>query len=132
MNGRYMLDTDTVSYALRDVGNVRAGLVRHVSSQICVSALTAAELRLGANLRQSRRIESAIDVFLADIEVVPFDAECSRHFGVVAAELRRQGVPIGEFDTLIAAHALALDATLVTNNLKHFSRVRGLRAESWI
>jgi tRNA(fMet)-specific endonuclease VapC len=63
--------------------------------------------------------------------VVPFDETCAAEFGAVASELADRGSPIGEFDALIAAHAIVLEVTLVTNNVKHFNRIRGLKVENW-
>jgi len=127
----FMLDTDTVSFALRGVGNVAARLAKHKRSELCVSAVTVAELRFGANRRGSRRIHRAIDSFLSGVEVVAFDNAAAEGFGVVAAALASAGEPIGHMDTMIAAHALSVDATLVTNNRKHFSKVADLRVENW-
>jgi tRNA(fMet)-specific endonuclease VapC len=127
----FMLDTDSVSYALRGHGTLGAEISRRRRSEICVSAVTVAELRFGADKRRSRRIHAAVDAFLSAIEVAPFDQVAAARFGVVAAALVRSGTPIGQMDTLIAAHALALDATLVTNNHRHFSRVPALRVANW-
>jgi tRNA(fMet)-specific endonuclease VapC len=129
---RYMLDTDTVSYALRGIGKVAARLLEHRPSELCVSSVTLAELRYGADLRRSRKLHGLIDDFVAGVQVEPFEAEAAARFGSVAARLTRSGTPIGEFDALIAAHALALGATLVSNNTRHFHRVTDLRTENWI
>lgn len=126
-----MLDTDTVSYALRGVGRVGATILAHAPSALCVSSITAAELRFGAARRKSPKLGALIDTFLASVAVAAFDDGAADAFGVLAAELVDAGTPIGDFDTLIAAHALSLDLTLVTNNRRHFERVVGLRLESW-
>jgi tRNA(fMet)-specific endonuclease VapC len=127
-----MLDTDTVSYALRDHGRVRARIIEHRPSDLCISAITVAELRFGAHRRASPKIQGLIDVFTSDIEVLPFDELCAGHFGRLGADLAARGTPIGDFDVLIAAHALAAGATLVTNNIRHFGRIEGLSVESWL
>ena len=126
-----MLDTDSVSFALRGHGNVAAELARRPPSALCVSAISVAELRFGADRRRSRKIHAAIDAFVSGVRVAPFDELAAKRFGVVGSALAATGVPIGQMDTLIASHALALGATLVTNNAKHFSKVRGLRLENW-
>ncbi len=72
-----------------------------------------------------------LERFLLPLEVVPFDAEAGRQYGRVRSELKRTGRPIGPNDLLIAAHALSLDVTLVTNNFREFRRVSGLRVEQW-
>jgi tRNA(fMet)-specific endonuclease VapC len=127
----FMLDTDMVSFALRGHGNVGVELARRRPSDLCVSAITVAELRFGADRRRSKRIHSAIAEFVSAVQVMPFDAAAADRFGVVGAALAASGVPIGQMDTLIASHALALDATLVTNNRKHFSKVHGLSLDNW-
>lgn len=131
MKALYMLDTDTVSFALRGLGRVQAHLLERAPSQVCISAVTLAELRYGADHRQSKKLHGLIDTFTASVVVMPFDEAAGTAFGSTAADLTRAGTPIGELDTMIAAHALSLDLTLVTNNTKHFSRVPGLRIENW-
>jgi tRNA(fMet)-specific endonuclease VapC len=128
----YMLDTDTVSFALRGQGRVAERLLEHRPSEVCVSSLTLAELRYGADVRRSRRLHHLIDAFVDAIEVAGFDRNAADRFGALGALLARRGVPIGTIDTLIAAHALALGLTLVTHNERHFARVPGLTIESWL
>jgi tRNA(fMet)-specific endonuclease VapC len=131
MTRRYMLDTDTVSYALRGVGDVEAKLLARTPSEVCISAITLGELRYGANRRKSKKLHGMIDVFSSLVAVMPFDENAAAVFGATAAELSVAGTPIGQLDTMIAAHAMALDLTLVTNNTKHFGLVPRLRIESW-
>jgi tRNA(fMet)-specific endonuclease VapC len=128
---RFMLDTDTISYAIRGVGAVAKQLLSHAPSEICLSSLSLAELRYGAEKRKSRRLHQLIDAFVGPLGVVPFDDSAAREFGRLAAVLADRGTPIGSIDTLIAAHAVALGVTLVTNNTRHFSRVRGLSTANW-
>ncbi|HET9317630.1 MAG TPA: type II toxin-antitoxin system VapC family toxin [Vicinamibacteria bacterium] len=127
-----MLDTDTVSYALRGLGRVAERLLEHRPSDLCISAITLAELRYGAEARRSQRIRRAIRAFTHDVAVVPFDEVAAERFGTVAAALADRGQPIGPYDTLVAAQALSLGLTVVTNNIKHFGRVRGLKVENWV
>lgn len=128
----FLLDTDTVSFALRGRGQVATHLLDHRPSEICISSITLAELRYGADMKRSRKLHGLIDTFVEAITVLPFDRIAADRFGPVASSLAGQGTPIGQFDTLIAAHALAVRLTLVTNNTKHFERVVGLRTENWI
>ena len=94
--------------------------------------MTLAGLRYGADLRRSRKLHRLIDTFTETISAVPFDRAGADRFGAVAAALARRGTPIGNFDTVIAAHALSLGLILVTNNVKHFGRVAGLDVENWM
>lgn len=128
----FMLDTDTVSFALRGQGRVATRLLDHRPSEICLSSITLAELRYGADMRRSRKLHGLIDAFAEAMAIVLFDGDAADRFGAVAASLARKGAPIGGFDTLIAAHALALRLTLVTNNSRHFDRVAGLKTENWV
>jgi tRNA(fMet)-specific endonuclease VapC len=128
----FMLDTDTVSFALRGHGNVAHEITRRGRSDLCVSAISVAELRYGAAMRRSRKITRAVGAFFSAVQVMSFDDRAAHHFGTAGAALAHLGVPIGQMDTLIAGHALALDAILVTNNVRHFSKVRGLRCENWL
>lgn len=132
MSAEFMLDTDTVSLALRGQGHVVPTLLAHRPSEVCMSAVTLAELRYGADRVRSRRLRSLIDTFRRSVNVLPFDTAAAESFGPVAAALAKRGEPIGTFDTLIAAHALSCGVTLVTNNTKHFRRVAGLRLANWL
>lgn len=133
---RYLLDTNTLIYLINRRPRHSAVLERfsrEQSEDLCVSAITLAELRYG--IAKSRRAESNRRAFLHAIEAlhaVPFDARAAERYGVVRAELEASGKPIGPLDMLIAAHALSLDLTLVTSNEREFSRVGRLRVENWI
>jgi tRNA(fMet)-specific endonuclease VapC len=129
---RYMLDADTVSYALQGKGQVVTRLLAHAPSEICISSITLAELGFGAEAKRSQKLRSAIQRFTKDVAVIPFDELAAQRFAVLAAALARRGTPIGVIDTLVAAQALCLGLTVVTNNTKHFSRVPGLALENWV
>ena len=129
---RYLLDTDSVSFALRGQGEVGARLQTHRPSDLCISAITLAELRYGADRKRSRKLHGLIDTFAAAVEVVSFDEAAAAQFGRIGSILAERGTPIGEFDVLIAAHAIALQCTLVTNNVRHFAKVQGLLVENWV
>jgi tRNA(fMet)-specific endonuclease VapC len=128
----YMLDTNMVSFALRGQGRVAARLLEHRPSQLCISSITLAELRFGAEAQRSRRLHRLISTFVESVEVVAFDQRAADRFATVATSLARRGAPIGTFDTLMAAHALSLGLTFVTNNTRHFARVAGLNTEDWM
>jgi len=132
MSWRYMLDTDSVSYALRGQGNVAAHILQHRPSELCISAITLAELRFGASKRDSRKLQRLIDTFAESVTPLAFDTDAADSFGKLAADLANRGTPIGAFDAMIAAHAVSQKLVLVSNNTKHFSRVTGLRCENWL
>jgi tRNA(fMet)-specific endonuclease VapC len=127
-----MLDTDTVSFALRGHGRVAARILEHRPSELCISSITLAELRFGAEARRSRKLHGLISTFVDSVEVLAFDQRAADRFAAAAASLTRRGEPIGPFDSLMAAHALSLSMTFVTNNVQHFGRVVGLKTETWV
>ena len=129
---RYLLDADTVSYALRGQGQVGARILQHPPSDIAISSLTLAELGFGAERKRSARLRRAIRGFVQEVAVLPFDQTAADQFAIVASALTREGTPIGVLDTLVAAHALAFGLTVVTNNTRHFARVPGLKIENWL
>ena len=101
------------------------------TGEIGISSIVAAELAFGVQKTGSIRNKEALNLFLAPLSIVPFDAGCVWAYGTLRAQLERLGQPIGALDTMIAAQALALDLPLVTNNQKEFSRVPGLKLENW-
>ena len=131
MAAQFMLDTDTVSFALRGQGGVGEEILKRNPADLCVSAITVAELRFGADRRKSAKLHRLIDTFTATVVVSAFDEECAFEFGKLASVLADRGVPIGDADTYVAAHAKSLRLTLVTSNVKHFARVAGLKVETW-
>jgi tRNA(fMet)-specific endonuclease VapC len=128
---RYLLDADTVSYALRGQGQVAARVLRHPPSEVCISAVTLAELRFGAERKNPQALRRAIRAFVQEVAVVPCDAAAAERFAAVATALASRGTPIGVLDTMVAAQALSLGLTVVTNNTRHFSKVQGLKVENW-
>src|SRR5690349_12734381 len=123
-----MLDTDTASYVIK--GNtpaVDARLAQLAVSEVCISSITRAELRFGARrLSQKHRIVAEVELFLSGVATLAWGDDAADTFAEVRSELERGGTPIGIMDTMIAAHAVAVSAILVTNNTKHFQCVRGL------
>jgi tRNA(fMet)-specific endonuclease VapC len=128
---RFLLDTDTISFALRGEGNVADQLRQRSPSEVCTSSVVAGELELGVARRGSRKLRRELDALYAGLEVLPYDLDAARRYGRLAAVLLDAGVPIGVEDTMVAAHALARGLALVTRNRKHFERVKGLRVEDW-
>jgi tRNA(fMet)-specific endonuclease VapC len=127
-----MLDTNIVSDLIRDpYGAVakRLGILR--VENCCVSIFTASELRYGALKKGSPRLSRDVEQSLLRIAVIPFEVPADTIYAEIRDALTRSGQLIGPVDLFIAAHALALDLTLVTANTAEFSRVPGLRVENW-
>lgn len=130
---KYLLDSNTCIFIIkRKPAIVLKRLRQRFSEGVAISSVTLAELRFGAD-KSTRPAQnhSALDQFLAPLTVVNFDSFAASRYGTVRADLERLGRPIGPLDTLIAAQALALDLTVVTNNVSEFSRVAGLSVEDW-
>lgn len=130
----FVLDTNICIHVInRRPASVRARMAAVPSRALAVSAVTAHELSYGV-LRSERRAENLerLRVFLSGIVVLPFDGAAAARAAEVRADLARAGTPIGPLDTLIAGHALAVEATLVTNNTREFARVPDLRLENWL
>lgn len=130
---KYLLDTDICIYVI----NVRPSSVlqkflAHEADGLGVSAVTAGELWFGVKKSGSRRNAALLDRFLAPLEVAEYGAQAARAYGELRSTLERKGTPIGPFDTQIAAHALTLDVTLVSNNVREFKRVPRLRLLNWV
>lgn len=130
----YMLDTDTCSFLVRGRNSELDAKVASVPlSQLCISSVTRAELLYGLALKEgAHKLAQVVDELLAHVDCLPWDAQAASAFAGVAARLSRAGTPIGSMDAMIASHALALGAVLVTNNGRHFSRVEGLVLENWV
>lgn len=128
-----MLDTKIVSDLLRNPDNRAVKRIADVGPDaICVSIITAAELRYGCARKGSAKLLAHVEAILESVQVLAFDVPADAEYGGIRAELEAAGKPIGPNDLLIAAHAYAAGAILVTDNTGEFSRVRGLRVENWI
>ena len=132
---RYLLDTNIVSYYLRRSSpHLEAKLSIALRGGDCaISAITRAELRYSQDtMTQEDKRRSLIDSFLLRQPNLAWTSGAADHFGTLKAQLKRQGRPIGELDTQIAAHALSEDLILVTHNTRHFDRIAGLKLEDWM
>lgn len=130
---RYLLDTNICIYIINErPSQVMARFRQERIGDIGVSSLTAAELDYGVEKSGSARNRQALEKFLAPLEITAFDEMAFRHYGRLRADLEKRGLPIGSMDMLIAAHALALNAILVTNNTREFERVSGLHLDNWV
>ena len=132
---RYLLDTNIVSYFVKGVSGslVQRMQVGLGAQDIAISAITRAELRYGVGLMDKfDKRRRRIDLLLKELPSLPWGDEAADEFGRLKASLRRNGTPVGDFDTQIAAHALAEDLILVTHNTRHFENVPGLKLEDWM
>ena len=129
----YMLDTDTVSYLIRGKTPALDAHMAAVSPKhVCISAVTRGELLYGLKLKDgAHRLTQLVDQFLLRVQCLPWDEAAATHFASIVAELHKAGTQIGSMDAMIAGHAMATGAVLVTNNARHLSRVAGLKVENW-
>lgn len=133
MSHLYMLDTNIVSDLVRNPqGAVMRHIVRVGPEAVCVSIITAAELRYGCARKGSAKLLANVEAILGSVQILAFDVPADAEYGGMRAELEAAGRPIGPNDLLIAAHACSLGAVLVTANTGEFARVRGLQLENWL
>ncbi len=129
---KYLLDTNICIYVINQrPAHVLQRFREHRIEDIGLSAMSAAELAFGVAKSGSTRNQLALEHFLAPLDILPFDEACVWAYGHVRSQLEKAGTPIGAIDTMIAAHALALDVTLITNNVNEFARVPGLKCDNW-
>lgn len=130
---RYMLDTNICIYTIKKKPEeVFRRLQQHDPSEVCISAVTYAELMHG--VEKSKAVEKnrlALTLLLANIEILDFDSLAAESYGKIRADLEKAGTPIGPLDMMIAGHAQSLGYTVVTNNTKEFDRVKSLKVENW-
>jgi tRNA(fMet)-specific endonuclease VapC len=127
-----MLDTNIVSDLIRNPSGTAARKARAAGAAVCVSIIVAAELRYGCAKKGSPRLLERVEAFLDAVPVMALEVPADAEYGGLRAELEAAGQPIGGNDLLIAAHAYALEATLVTANVGEFRRIRGLQVENWL
>jgi tRNA(fMet)-specific endonuclease VapC len=132
MEIRYLLDTNIASCIIK--GNspaVDRRLVKVAMAQIAISTVTEGELRFGAaRLPHATRLHSVIEDFFLRVAILPWDSDAAQQYGQLRATLEREGQPMGNLDTMIGAHALALNVVLVTND-SSFARIKKLKVEDW-
>jgi len=130
---KFMLDTNICIFTIKNrPEEVREAFKRH-SGQLSISTVTLMELIYGAEKSANpERNLADVEGFAARLEVLPYDTQAAAHSGQLRAELARIGKPIGPYDQMIAGHARAQGLILVTNNLREFERVPGLRVEDWV
>ena len=130
---KYMLDTNIAIYVIKRRPIEALATFNRYADMMCVSTITEAELLHGAEKSQQREhnLRQVAD-FLSRLEVLPYTSKAAGHYGDIRADLKRKGKPIGVNDLHIAAHARSEGFILVSNNLREFERVDGLRLENWI
>ena len=130
---RYMLDTNICIYVIKHKPEKAFRKIQTIHPEdVCISSVTYAELVHG--VEKSAAVEKnrlALSMFLANMEILGFDVEAADCYGKIRADLEKKGTPIGPLDMMIAGHAQSLGYTVVTNNVKEFSRVSALRIENW-
>jgi tRNA(fMet)-specific endonuclease VapC len=128
-----MLDTNIISDLIRNPqGRAAKRIAKVAEDDICTSIIVAAELRYGCAKSGSRRLLKAVEDLLGEINVLPFDVPADAEYGGIRSELEAAGKSIGGNGLLIAAHAYAAGATIVTANTDEFKRIRGLNVENWL
>jgi tRNA(fMet)-specific endonuclease VapC len=129
----YLLDTNTLSHLVRQPqGRVAERIAAVGEANVLTSVIVACELRYGAAKRRSRRLSRQIEAILGALTIKPLESDVERVYASIRVTLERKGTPIGAHDMLIAAHARAIDAVCVTDNVAEFKRVPALRVENWL
>ena len=128
-----MLDTNICMHLIKQKNpKILAYLKKHAIGEIGISSITLAELQYGvANSDYIRRNREALHEFILPLEIADFDKKAAEVYGNVRANLEKAGSPIGSMDMLIGSHALSLGVTLVTNNIREFNRIKGLKVVDW-
>ncbi len=131
---KLMLDTNICIAMIKQKPNDIGQKFSHYQiGDICISSVSLAELSYGVAKSQfSKKNKAALEEFVMPLKVAEFDESAAQYYGVLRATLEKKGIPIGPLDTMIAAHALSLHVSLVTNNTREFSRVEGLNLLDWI
>ena len=129
---RYLLDTNVVSFHIRGSSAALQGRLRRIkAASVALSVVTEMEIRFGLARNPGLRIAPLVEQFLDAMTILPLDSDVARAYARIRSELETEGRPIGPLDTMIAAHAVSVGATLVTNDVREFRRVRGLRVADW-
>jgi tRNA(fMet)-specific endonuclease VapC len=127
-----MLDTDVSSYIIKRRPDSLLSRFEKYAEQLYVSVITAAELRFGAEKARRPKLSELVEAFLERLSIIDWTEEVTHHYLRIRSALEHAGTPIGNMDLLIASHAVSVGSMLVTNNLRHFSHVPGLKIEEWL
>ena len=131
---KFMHDTNICNYIItRKPPNVMKRFKQTKIAQIAVSAITLSELSYGVSKSSKpEQNQIALAQFIAPLEILPYGDDAAQYYGNLRTDLEKQGATIGSFDVLLAAHALPIDGTLVTNNVEEFIRIPNLKVENWV
>lgn len=130
---RYLIDTNILSDLIRNPqGRIAARIAEVGEDTVCTSVIVAAELRFGAAKKGSARLAAQLERVLAAVQILPFEEPADQAYATLRAQLEAAGAPIGGNDMLIAAHAIALGCTAITDKEGEFRRVDGLTVENWL
>jgi len=133
ITARFMLDTNIISDVVRNPAGPAANVLQTLNSDdICISSIVLSEILFGIRRRGSERLSRLVEGVLERIDVIAYDDVAARRYADIRTALETRGTLIGATDLFIAAHALALNMVLVTNNMREFSRVPGLKLENWL
>ncbi|OYD94758.1 VapC toxin family PIN domain ribonuclease [Nostoc sp. 'Peltigera membranacea cyanobiont' 210A] len=133
MSYLYFLDTNIISELIKNPRGVLFSKIQDVGEdKICTSIIVACESRFGANKKNSQKLIEKLEIILDSIEILPLTHPVEQYYAEIRTDLEQQGKPIGANDLLIAAHSLTLGLTLVTANIREFSRVPNLKVENWL
>jgi tRNA(fMet)-specific endonuclease VapC len=129
----YMLDTNIISDIVRHpAGKIFKQIKKNGEETICTSIIVAAELRYGIHKKDSSRLTKQVEAILSHIDILALNPPADTHYSKLRVFLEKTGTPIGPNDMLIASHAMALDLTLISANIKEFSRIPNLKLNNWL
>jgi tRNA(fMet)-specific endonuclease VapC len=133
MDYAYLLDTNIISELVKNPREIIFSKIQSIGEEkICTSIVVACELKFGARKKNSPQLLQKIELILDSIEILPLTDPVEEYYAEIRTYLEQQGTPIGGNDLLISAHALTLDLTIVTANVREFSRVPNLKVENWL
>lgn len=126
-----VLDTDTISYFLRGNQSVKEKFIEH-QNELSSTTVNYSELIYGLTKKDNKKYLPKVELIFKNIKLYSFDKKSANTFGVLKASMQKQGIVVADMDLMIASIALSYDEVLISNNLKHFSKIEGLGVESWV
>lgn len=126
-----VLDTDTISYFLRGNESVKAKIIEH-QKELASTTVNYSELIYGLTKKESKKYLPKVELVFENIKLYSFDKKSAYTFGLLKANMQKEGIVVADKDLMIASIALTYDEVLISNNIKHFSKVEGLRVETWV